>query len=148
MAAAMPVAMVVEGLVAHGPDGPRLMGARCEGCATTYFPDRDHCANPACDAGRMASTLLPARGTLYSYTLQRYMPPPPFRMDDWAPYLLGLVDLGEGVRVMAMLSGVDADTVRIGMPVHLVTETLFTDPETGPMATYKFAPVPAGEQGA
>lgn len=144
----MTAAMVVDGLVEHGADGPRLIGAHCVACATTYFPERAHCANPACDDGRTTPTLLPARGTLYSYTFQRYMPPPPFRMDDWAPYLLGLVDLGEGVQVMAMLSGVDADTVQIGMPLQLVTETLFTDPEGGAMATHKFAPLPAGGQGA
>lgn len=144
----MTATMVVDGLVAAGPDGPQLIGAHCAGCATTYFPERQHCANPSCDADRMAPRLLPAQGTLYSYTFQRYMPPPPFRMDDWAPYLLGLVDLGEGVQVMGMLAGLDTDTVQIGMPLRLVTETLFTDAQTGPMATYKFAPVSDGEQGA
>ena len=37
--------------------------------------------------------------------MQAYRPPALFAMDNWAPYALGLVELPEGLRVMAMLTG-------------------------------------------
>lgn len=129
---------VAEGLFDETKDGARLIGSRCDGCGTLYFPQAPGCRNPNCPAPRLERTHLPQRGRLVSYTVQRYRPPPLFRMDDWAPYAIGLVDLGDGVEVMGMLTGVDA--IAIGTPMRLVIETLYTDAEHGPVATYKFAP--------
>lgn len=131
---------VADGLFAVDGDGPRLIGARCAGCDTLYFPQVATCRNPACDAPDVAETLLPDRGTLYSYTIQRYQPPALFRMDNWAPYALGLVDLGAGLRVMAMLDQVAHDDIRIGMPLRLVVGTLYIDDDGTPVQTYKFTP--------
>jgi uncharacterized OB-fold protein len=131
---------VVAGLFEPGEGGVRLIGSRCAGCDTLYFPVAVSCRNPACHDKRLAPAHLPDRGTLLSYTVQHYQPPPLFRIDDWAPYAIGLVALGEGVEVMGMLTGFALDRIAIGMPVRLTTETLFTDAERGPVATYKFAP--------
>ena len=92
----------------------------------------------------MERAALPACGTLYSYTVQRYRPPPLFRMDDWQPYALGLVDLGEGLHVLGMMTGLAFDDIRIGMPVCLVVETLYVDAARGHVSTYMFAPAPGG----
>jgi uncharacterized OB-fold protein len=140
-AALVPVA---EGLFELRPEGPRLIGSRCASCDTLYFPVAQSCRNPACAEKRIEPALLPASGTLLSYTIQRYQPPPLFRIDNWQPYAIGLVDLGAGVEVMGMLSGLALDAIRIGMPLRLIVETLYTDPERGDVATYKFAPVAAG----
>ncbi|WP_298284037.1 OB-fold domain-containing protein [Novosphingobium sp.] len=131
---------VVAGLFEQGPNGVRLVGSRCAGCNTLYFPVAFSCRNPICHDKRLAAAHLPERGTLVSYTVQHYQPPPLFRMDEWAPYAIGLVALGEGVEVMGMLTGVAVDQIAIGMQVRLTTETLFTDAERGSVVTYKFAP--------
>lgn len=131
---------VVAGLFEQGERGTHLIGSRCAGCDTLYFPVAVSCRNPACDDKRLVRAQLPERGTLVSYTVQHFQPPPLFRMDDWAPYAIGLVALADGVEVMGMLTGVDLDQIAIGMPLRLTTETLFTDVERGPVATYKFAP--------
>lgn len=131
---------VADGLFEMTGGEPRLIGARCQSCKTVYFPHSAYCRNPECVAKQVERWLLPPRGNLYSFTIQRYRPPPLFRVDDWAPYVLGLVDLGEGLQVMAMLSGVAHDEIRIGMPLRLVIEPLYTDAERGPVVTYKFAP--------
>jgi uncharacterized OB-fold protein len=81
---------------------------------------------------------------LLSYTIQRYQPPPLFRMDDWQPYAIGLIDLGSGVEVMGMLTGLELDAIRIGMPLRMVVEALYVDATRGAVATYKFAPDPSG----
>ena len=121
-------------------DGPRLIGTRCRSCATVYFPCTHTCRNPGCMEKSVERVLLPDRGTLYSYTVQRYRPPPLFRMDGWAPYAIGLVDLGEGIRVMGMLSKVEPEDVVIGMPLRLVVEPLYVDDQHGAVHTFKFVP--------
>ncbi len=130
---------VADGLFEDGPGGPRLIGSRCCGCGTVYFPVAPGCRNPDCDAVELEQVLLPERGTLLSYTVQRYQPPPLFRMDHWEPYAIGLVDLGDGVEVMGMLSGFPLEAITIGEPVQLVVEQLYDDPTQGPVCTYKFA---------
>lgn len=136
---------VVDGLMQESPDGVSLCAARCGGCGSVYFPRPASCRNPACQDSALSEALLDGRGVLYSYTIQRYQPPPLFRMDAWEPYALGLVALPEGIRVMGMLSGFDLDDIRIGEPVRLVSECLFTDPERGRVMTYKFARATTGE---
>lgn len=139
---------IVAGLFEVARDEPALLGTRCLGCETRYFPATDYCRNPDCHAKQVERCLLPPRGTLYSFTVQRYQPPPLFRMDDWSPYAIGLVDLGEGLQVMGMLDGSALDDIRIGMPLRLVIVPLFADAERGAVLTYKFAPDGAtrGEQ--
>lgn len=138
------LAMVVDGLVETGPDGARLIGSRCNGCGTLYFPQTANCPNPACNNKHLINEHLPAEGSLWSYTIQRYQPPPLFRMDDWQPYILGLVDMGEGVRVMGMLTGISEADVVIGMKLRVVLQPLYNDTATGPVGSYMFATVGTG----
>lgn len=138
MTAARPVAAdLFEGEGA----GTRLIGTRCASCGALYFPQTLSCRNPDCREKAVGPERLPQQGVLYSVTVQRYRPPPLFRMDDWAPYALGLVDLGEGLRVMGMLIGFDPEALAIGLPVRLTTGMLYADEEGAPVFTYMFAPV-------
>lgn len=118
-----------------------LMGCACPACGARFFPCRAHCPNPACDARELEKVRLGRRGTLYSYTVQAYRPPPLFRMEPWAPYALGLIELDEGLRVLAMLTGVALDALRIGMPLELVLEPLYRDAEGRDVLTYKYKPL-------
>lgn len=138
------VVAVVEGLFVDAPE-PRLVGSRCRGCGVVYFPQSPNCRNPSCSAKQPERVLLASAGNLLSFTIQRYRPPDIFRMDHWAPYAIGLVDLGDGVRVMGMLTGIAFDDIRIGMPLVLVIETLFVDAIRGSVTTYKFAPSSDGK---
>ena len=98
-------------------DAARLLGSRCLGCGSLYFPRSLGCRNPACNDRRVEDAALPREGTLYSYTVQSYRPPGLFRMDEWAPYVLALVDLNGdagGLRVMGMMTACRAEDLRIG----------------------------------
>ena len=111
---------VAEGLFHGFGDAARLLGSRCRGCGSLYFPRSLGCRNPACNDRHVEDAALPREGTLYSYTVQSYRPPGLFRMDDWAPYVLALVDLtGDpgGLRVMGMMTARQSEDLRIGMPV-------------------------------
>ena len=131
---------IVAGLFDMACGEPALLGARCRGCGALYFPPTDYCRNPDCHTKQVERCVLPTRGTLYSFTVQRYQPPPLFRIDDWSPYAIGLVDLGDGLQVMGMLAGIALDEIRIGMPLRLIIAPLFADTEHGSVLTYKFAP--------
>lgn len=133
---------VAEGLFELTAEGTAaLVGSRCTGCGTYYFPKSLSCRNPKCDAKEIEDALLGRRGTLYSYTVQSYRPPPLFGMEPWAPYAIGLVEVPEGLRVMGILTGCDLDEIRIGMPVRLVAKPLSTEASGREVLTYKFAPL-------
>jgi uncharacterized protein len=135
---------VAEDLFRSTPDGPALVGTRCTGCGTHYFPKSLSCRNPSCHAKAVEEVTMGRRGRLYSYTVQAYRPPALFRMDDWAPYAIGLVELPEGLRVMGMLSGCDLDDLRIDTPVELVLQPLYQDADGRDVWTYTYAPTPQG----
>ena len=61
------------------------------------------------------------KGQLYSYTIAM-MPAAGF--EGRGQYLVGLIELDEGVRMIANLIGIDSSTVRIGMRVKVAWETL------------------------
>jgi uncharacterized OB-fold protein len=61
-------------------------------------------------------------------------------MDDWSPYAIGLVQLGDDLQVMGMLQGIPIDDIRIGAELKVVAAPLFSGPEGIETLTYKFAP--------
>lgn len=121
-------------------DEVALIGSRCGACGSHYFPQALGCRNPDCGHPSVARVLLGRRGRLYSYTVQKYQPPPLFRMAAWEPYAIGLVALDEGLKVIAMLTGMDLEDLRIGTAVRLVAEPLYEDETGRAVLTYKYAP--------
>jgi uncharacterized protein len=134
---------VVQALFRGVGDGAELLGSRCDGCHTHYFPKSLSCRNPSCVDKRLVEVPLSRTGRLYSYTVQGYRPPPLFRMEPWAPYAIGLVELPEGLRVLGMLTGRAPDEWRVDMPVELVTDPLYRDDQGRDVITYKFRPAVA-----
>lgn len=99
---------------------PRVAGTRCRACGTHFFPRRAICAR--CLSTETEIVPLSGRGVLYTYTVV-HQSTPEFR----TPYVLGYVDLPEGVRVLAPLAEIPADEVRIGMTLLLRVEPVRTD---------------------
>ncbi|MCQ4084503.1 OB-fold domain-containing protein [Streptomyces sp. RB6PN25] len=96
-----------------GVGARKLLMQRCTGCGALRFPWL-----PGCNAcGGQGWDTVEARGdgTVYSYVVVHH---PPFPAFD-PPYAVALVELAEGVRVIANVTGVPYDKVRIGMPVEL-----------------------------
>ena len=54
-------------------------------------------------------------GTVYSYTVVRH--PTHFAFADKIPYVLAMIQLAEGPRLVSALTGTDPDQVRVGMAV-------------------------------
>ena len=133
---------VVEGLFAETADGPRLLGSKCTACGTPYFPTTPVCHNPDCRSTNVEDAAFGPRGTLWSYSVQYYPPPPPAKYDEpYVPYALGLVDLEEGLRVLARIATDDPEGVKVGAEVELVLEKLYGDSDGNDVITWKFRPI-------
>lgn len=140
-ASGAPAVSVARDLFRGEGRAARLVGSRCEGCGSTYFPRALGCRNPACSRPPVQETLLASHGVLYSYTVQTFRPPPLFRMDDWSPYAIGLVELADDrIRVLGMLGGCPLDQLRIGMALEMDTRTLYRDAQGQDVMTYQFVP--------
>lgn len=89
----------------------------------------------------MEEVLLGSEGTLISYTVQRYPPPPPFvSPEPFVPMAVGTVALPEGIQIPGQIKGVDHDVLAVGMDVRVVVDTLFVDGEGGEALTWWFEP--------
>jgi uncharacterized OB-fold protein len=128
---------VAEGLIAGTAAEPRLIGSQCNACATATFPRQGSC--PRCTSEDVRERLLQPRGTLWTWTVQCFEPksPPYAGGADFEPYAVGYVELPGEVRVETRLTDVDAEDLRIGMPMEL---TLIPAPGESGTLTFAFRP--------
>lgn len=87
----------------------------CNECEEYFFYPRGRC--PHCRSEDVEFREVSGRGTVVSYTTVYY--PPTDRLRDQAPYVNALIDLEEGVRMMANLEVSDEDEITIGMDVEV-----------------------------
>lgn len=123
-------------------DEPQLIGSRCPSCAAITFPQQGSC--PRCGNAEMERHLLPRQGTLWTFTTQEFLPKEPYAggetMETFKPYGVGIVQLGDEVRVEGRLTVADPDELRIGMNLELVIVPFRTDDDGTEVMTYAFAP--------
>jgi uncharacterized protein len=87
---------------------------RCGACGALRHPPGPACLS--CGATRNQGYQVAAgTGTVYSYVVHRHPPVPGKEL----PIVIALVELAEGVRVMAELTGIKPGDVRIGLPVRI-----------------------------
>ena len=91
----------------------KLVVQRCRDCSQYQLYPRDRCL--AC-RGPVDFVEASGRGTVYSFTVIRQNYARPFR--DQIPYVVALVDLAEGPRVMTNITGCTPDDVTVGMAVR------------------------------
>jgi uncharacterized OB-fold protein len=79
-----------------------------------------------------------------AWTTQGFPPGPPYAGPtgaDFVPFGVGLVQLGEVVRVEGRLTENDPAKLAFGMPVELTMVPLLTDDDGDEVLTFAFAPV-------
>jgi uncharacterized protein len=133
--------------VSTWPDeNPQLIGSRCDGCGATTWPAQSHC--PRCSGPDMSELLLSRRGTLVAWTTQGFVPKLPYAGGETAqsfePFGVGLVQLGDVVRVEARLTESDPAQLRFGMEVELTMVPFFVDEDGDEIITWAFRPVSGG----
>jgi uncharacterized OB-fold protein len=111
----------------------RLHASRCGHCDNLTFPPRLAC--PAC-GGIEDTVLLSGAGTLYSFS-EIHVAPRGFA----TPYVVGYVDLPEGLRLFGQVEGRSAE-LAVGRKVAVTLGAVRADAAGRPVISYKFKGVP------
>ena len=91
---------------------------RCRDCGAKRFYPRALC--PVCLSAATEWVRASGRGTVYTFTVTYQNQAPAYR--DALPYVLAVVELVEGVRLMTNVVDCAPEAVRIGMPVEVLFE--------------------------
>lgn len=122
----------------------RLLAGRSKDSGRLRFPYPQ-----GAEADRFELVELSPRGTLWSYTVQRFMPKTPYDgatdPDEFKPYAVGYVELPGELIVESRIVADSFEDLEIGQPMEIVTEAYRQDADGEPVLTYAFSPA---EQGA
>jgi len=105
----------------------RLILKHCRDCGRHHFYPRALC--PHCHSDALEWSDARGTGSIYSYTVARRPAGPAFKAD--APYVVAVVELDEGARMMTNIVTDDVESVRIGQRVVAAFEAV-TDEITLP----------------
>ena len=97
----------------EGTSAGELRVQHCPACGRLRHPPGPMC--PACGADKQDWVVASGRGTVFSYVVHHHPPVPGKRL----PFVVALVELDEGVRMLGELVDADPADVRIGMPVEV-----------------------------
>ncbi|ACJ16792.1 hypothetical protein, conserved [Thermococcus onnurineus NA1] len=119
----------------HFREKYRLIGSKCEN-GHVHFPKRSIC--PVCGSRNIEEIELSGKGKVLSWTIVRN---PPSGFEYYKPYPLALIELEEGITVLAQLTDVDPEEIDFGMEVEVVTKKIREFEEDGIILYgYKFRP--------
>ena len=96
----------------------RLVIRKCKACGLLHFMPRHLC--PACWSDQLEWVDVAGTGRVHSFTVIRRASDPAFASR--VPYVVALIELDEGPRMMANIVGDDALAVAIGDPVKVTFE--------------------------
>ncbi len=115
----------------EGIANDELRYQRCGACDAAIFYPRSLC--PDCGTPEPAWQVSAGDGVVYACSVIHRSPP---AHKDEVPYVVALVDLNEGFRMMSRIVDCDPDAVAVGQSVRVV----YRDDSDGKPAPY-FAPV-------
>jgi len=90
----------------------------CDKCGYQQFYPRRVCKE--CGSGTLKWVNASLKGKVYSFTIQHRAPTSAFRED--VPYVIALIDLDDGVRMMMNIKDCSPEDIYIGMPVSIIFE--------------------------
>ena len=117
----------------EGTAAGELRIQRCPSCGVLRHPPGPMC--PSCGDEKPDYVVASGRGTVFSYVVHHHPPVPGKTL----PFVVALVELDEGVRMLGQLIEVDPSAVSVGMPVRIAL-TRIDDELTMP----NWRPAPAG----
>jgi len=125
-------------------DEPHLIGSRCKSCGDYFFPKIKTCRNPKCMSVDIEEALLGRKGKLWSYTINYYKAPSPYvSPEPFVPYAIAVVELPkEKMKIQGQIvSGYPLETLKIGIDVELVIESLHKDAQGNDVLAWKWKPI-------
>lgn len=93
----------------------RLQMQRCGACSRFVFYPRAIC--PYCQHAALPWVAVSGMGTIHSFTVSRRPAAP--SLADRTPYVVALIDLDEGVRMLSTIRTDDIDTIYIDQRVQV-----------------------------
>ena len=94
----------------------RLVVQECQACRRLRHPPLPRC--PHCHSAALGWRDVSGDGTVYSYTVVRHATH--FAFAGEIPYILAIVELAEGPRLVTALTGIEPDQACVGMKVRAV----------------------------
>lgn len=94
----------------------RLVLRKCSACGNIDHPPYLYCT--ACQADEHEWIEASGKGTLFAYAINYFGVPFPFWSD--LPYVLGMIDVEEGVRMISNIVECDFDELENGMELEVV----------------------------
>ena len=114
----------------------RLVGWRCNHCGTFHHIKPIVCKR--CRSRDFTEVELPKTGRLIAYTVVNSVPK---EFNDSSPYLIGLIELDDGTRIISQLTDFKEDELREGARVEAVFRRIRVNGEQGIIEYgYKFRP--------
>lgn len=101
----------------------RLSIPRCESCEKYWFPPSRSC--PHCLSAQFTFTDVCGRGKIFSFVTFHRIYNPAFAQE--VPYVVALVELEEGPRLLSNIVGASPDEVRCEMKVEVVFDDVSED---------------------
>lgn len=115
----------------------QLQAMRCTACRKVHFPSRMRCLD--CGAAAMEPARLSGQGRVLSFARMHHAAR---GFQDSIGSLTALIELREGVRLVAQLTDVGPEGVGVGQEVEMVLRRLRSDDGQGMIVYgYKFRPV-------
>jgi uncharacterized OB-fold protein len=107
----------------------QLQVSSCEDCGRLFLPPGPCC--PRCWSTKLTARAVSGRGRVFSFAIYRraYHPAIP------APYVVALVELEEGPRLISNVVGCEPEEVEVDMPVQVCFE------DVGEFSLPRFQPV-------
>lgn len=131
-------------------DVPQLLGSECSDCGEAYFPAAAGCTR--CLSPHMKARELGRHGTLWSWTIQAFLPKAPYDSGETAetfkPYGVGYVEMDCGIKIESRLTVADPEALRIGMALELTLIPYRMGADGAQTFTFAFQPARPAEQGA
>jgi uncharacterized OB-fold protein len=115
----------------EGARAKKLMLPRCNACGRFWFPPSQRCRH--CLSSDFAWRESAGKGRIYSFVVYHRVYHPGFEKD--VPYVVAIVELDEGPRLLSNIVGTSWEDVRCDMRVRVV----FEDSGSG-IAIPKFVP--------
>jgi uncharacterized protein len=137
--------LIAEGLFRVDGDRAVLLGSRRRSTGVVKFPaERPELFDGSPDTQADIEPLeLSTEGTLYTFTTQQFAPPLPYKgkrdPKTFRPYIVGYIELAEGLLVESLIIDAEAGDLQIGQPMVSATTTLETEAGES-FLTYAFRP--------
>jgi hypothetical protein len=108
------------------PQRYRLEAGKCQKCGQVHFPPRRVCSK--CKGTTFETIHLSEEGRLVTFTVVRVASD---KFSKQTPFVVGIVELNDGLRLTTQLADVDVDKVEIDQKVKLVFRRIQEDGRAG-----------------